>query len=64
MAYDATDMVIDAIQRSGLSRMRLRDELARMPFAGMTGTIAFDDLGGSHSEAVLMKLTEGGWVRW
>lgn len=64
MAYDATHMVIGAIERSGLSRLRLRDELARVPFAGVTGTIAFDDLGGSRSDAVLMRLTEGGWVRW
>ncbi len=62
-AYDATRLVITAIERAGLNRARIRDELARMSFDGLTGTIHFDGLGGNPTEPVLMTLRAGQWVR-
>ena len=61
-AYDATRMVLSAIERVGLNRTRIRDELARMSFEGLTGRIRFNDLGGNLSESILMTITSGEWV--
>ena len=55
-AYDATRMAITAIERAGLNRVRIRDELARMSFEGITGKIHFDSLGGNPAEPVLMTI--------
>jgi len=56
LAYDATRMAITAIERAGLNRVRIRDELARMSFEGITGKIHFDSLGGNPVEPVLMTV--------
>ena len=68
-AYDATRIAIKAIERAGLNRARIRDELARMSFEGTTGKIDFDSLGGNPAEPILMTVGTPGlglnkrWVR-
>ena len=62
-AYDATRMVQSAIEKAGLNRARIRDELAAISFDGIAGKIHFDDLGGNSAEPVLMALRQGKWVR-
>jgi len=62
-AYDATRMVIAAIERAGLNRAIIRDELSRISFNGITGMIHFDSLGGNPAQPVLMILREGQWMR-
>ena len=61
-AYDATRMVIAAIERAGLNRAKIRDELSRISFNGLTGTIHFDSLGGNPAQPVLMTLQAGQWI--
>jgi len=61
-AYDATRMAIRAIERAGLNRVRIRDELARMSFEGITGKIHFDSLGGNPAEPILMTVRDKRWV--
>ncbi len=61
-AYDATRMVIAAIERAGLNRAKIRDELSRISFDGLTGMIHFDSLGGNPAQPVLMILREGQWM--
>lgn len=62
-AYDAARLVIRAIERAGLNRARIRDELASSSFIGLTGRISFDSLGGNRAEPILMSLSKGRWVR-
>ena len=61
-AYDATRMVIAAIECSGLNRSKIREELSRISFNGITGKIHFDSLGGNPAQPVLMTLQEGQWI--
>jgi len=60
--YEATRMVISALERAGLNRARLRDELARLPYAGLTGEVSFNSLGGYGRPPVLVELRDGRWV--
>lgn len=61
-AYDAAHMILRAIERAGLNRARIRDELAHMSFDGLSGRIHFDPLGGNRAPPVLMTCTAGEWV--
>jgi branched-chain amino acid transport system substrate-binding protein len=62
-AYDATRMIQNAVEKAGLNRARIRDELAGMSFDGLVGKIHFNDLGGNPTEPVLMTLRLGKWVK-
>ena len=62
-AYDATRLVIAAIERAGLNRARIRDELPQVSFTGLTGDFSFNSLGGRREQPVLMALRQGRWVR-
>lgn len=61
-AYDATRMVQAAIEKAGLNRARIRDELAGISFEGLALEIRFDELGGNLAKPVLVSLREGQWV--
>jgi branched-chain amino acid transport system substrate-binding protein len=61
-AYDATRMVQAAIEKAGLNRARIRDELARMSFTGLVGEIRFDDLGGNPAQPTLVAPRSGEWA--
>ena len=62
-AYEATRMVIAAIERAGLNRARIRDEIAQMRFEGVSGQVSFNSLGGYQREPVLVELRAEKWVR-
>jgi len=62
-SYDAARLVIQAIETTGLNRMRIRDELTRITFNGLTGKIQFNSLRGNMVEPVLMTLKDGRWHR-
>ncbi len=55
-------MIQTAIERAGLNRARIRDELANMSFDGLVGKISFNSLGGNSANPVLMTLERGKWV--
>ncbi|MFC1573044.1 ABC transporter substrate-binding protein [Candidatus Eisenbacteria bacterium] len=58
-AYDATRLLMAAIQRAGLNRARIRDALADSRFEGIVGTFQFDTLGGALLEPVLITWGDG-----
>jgi ABC-type branched-subunit amino acid transport system substrate-binding protein len=62
LSYDATRLACDAISRAGLSRARIRDEIAKAKHAGLTGEIRFGALGGNPREPVLLRLDARRWV--
>jgi ABC-type branched-subunit amino acid transport system substrate-binding protein len=62
-SYDAARLVIRAVETTGLNRMRIRDELTRISFDGLTGKIQFNSLRGNTAEPVLMTLKDGRWQR-
>jgi branched-chain amino acid transport system substrate-binding protein len=58
-AYDAVNLVVSALQTSGLNRAALRDAIAAtIGFVGATGPIAWDNAGGNRAEPVLIVLPE------
>ncbi len=63
LSYDATLLVAKAIVAAGLNRMRIRDELARLSYNGVTGKTEFNLLRGSTREPVLLTYRNGRWER-
>ncbi len=61
-AYDSARLVISSIQRAGLNRARIRDELACASFEGIAGKIEFDSLRGNTSSPLLMTPRNRRWV--
>jgi branched-chain amino acid transport system substrate-binding protein len=62
-SYDVARLVIAAIERAGLNRALIRDRLGETAFAGLTGKISFNMLGGNDAEPVLMHLQRSRWAR-
>jgi branched-chain amino acid transport system substrate-binding protein len=62
-SYDAASLVVKAIERTGLNRIRIRDELVEMSHEGLTGSIRFNSLRANIADPVLMTLRDGKWVR-
>ncbi len=60
-SYDAARLVMQTIEKTGLNRMRIRDELTQASFDGLTGKIRFNSLRGNTAEPVLMSLKNGRW---
>ncbi len=59
-AYDGTVMTIQAIERAGLNRALIRDELARLTtYHGVTGEKVFDAIYNNISPAYLARLENG-----
>ncbi|NIM51069.1 MAG: ABC transporter substrate-binding protein [Gemmatimonadales bacterium] len=59
-AYDGINMLIEAIERAGLNRALIRDELAAMKeYLGVTGPQEFDPVFSDRSPAVLAILRDG-----
>jgi len=55
--YDAVNLVVSALETSGLNRAALRDAIAaRTGWLGATGVIAWDNAGGNRGEPVLLVL--------
>jgi len=61
-AYDAACLVIAAVEKAGLNRVRIRDALAETDFEGVAGRYRFNGLGGASLEPVLMTVRERRWV--
>jgi len=62
-AYDGVTMLIEAIERAGLNRARIRDELAAIKiWHGVTGHKVFDNVYSNRSPAVLALVDEGRWI--
>ncbi len=62
-AYDGVTLLIQAIQRAGLNRARIRDELAAVErFDGVTGPKVFDAVASNRSEPLLALLRDGRFV--
>lgn len=61
-AYDGMRMLIDAIEKAGLNRAKIRDELAKIKtYAGVTGKKEFDPVYNNITPAVLAVLEKGKW---
>ncbi len=59
-AYDGMNMIIEAIEKAGLNRALIRDELARIKtFHGVTGKKEFDPIFSNRSSAYLAMLKDG-----
>lgn len=55
--YDAVQLLVSALETSGLNRAALRDAIAAQTgFVGATGVIAWDNAGGNRVEPVLLVL--------
>jgi len=56
-SYDAVNLVVSALDTSGLNRPAIRDAIAaNTGFVGATGTISWDNAGGNRTEPVLLVL--------
>ncbi|MCP5103012.1 MAG: amino acid ABC transporter substrate-binding protein [bacterium] len=61
-AYDGMTMLIAAIEKAGLNRAKIRDELANIKrYRGVTGQKEFDPVFNNISPAVLAILKNGRW---
>lgn len=55
--YDAVNLLVQSLQKSGLNRPGLRDAIAGIgDFQGVTGKISWDNGGGNQAEPVLRTL--------
>ncbi len=61
-SYDVARLVIQSVEKAGLNRARIRDAMSESSFQGLTGKIAFNQLGGNDGQPVLMSLRKGRWV--
>jgi ABC-type branched-subunit amino acid transport system substrate-binding protein len=62
-AYDGMLQLIEAIERAGLNRARIRDEMmAVTTWHGATGTKTYDAICSNRSPALLARIENGGWV--
>lgn len=62
LAYDMARFALNAMGRAGLNRARLRDELARGDFDGLTGPFTFNSLGGRLQRPVPVTARQGLWA--
>jgi branched-chain amino acid transport system substrate-binding protein len=59
-AYDSLSLVVAAIRRSGLNRVRLRDSIVEMaPYEGASGRIDWDEFGQNHRPPALGVIAGG-----
>lgn len=62
-AFDGMNMLIEAIEKGGLNRALIRDELVAMQFyEGVTGRHDFDAVLSDRSPASLAFLKDGNWI--
>jgi len=58
--YDAVNLLIAAIRKAGLNRARIRDAVRELsPWAGVTGTVKWDGLGGNSRNVCLGMVRAG-----
>lgn len=63
LGYDMARFSLASLTRAGLNRARLRDELARGDFEGLSGPFHFNTLGGRTMVPVVMTARRGRWER-
>ncbi|MFV2071336.1 MAG: hypothetical protein ACC742_01605, partial [Thermoanaerobaculales bacterium] len=62
-AYDGMTQVIEAIERAGLNRALIRDEMmAVKTWRGVTGEKTYDPVCSNRSPAVLALVEDGAWT--
>jgi ABC-type branched-subunit amino acid transport system substrate-binding protein len=62
-AYDGMKQLIEAIDKAGLNRALIRDEMmAVKTWHGATGTKVYDAICSNRSPALLALIEDGGWV--
>ncbi len=62
-AYDGMAQLIDAIEKAGLNRALIRDELMSVKaWHGVTGEKTYDAVCSNRSPALLALIENGGWV--
>lgn len=60
MAYDATNMLLDAIQKTGADDpAKVKDTLSGIQFEGVTGLIKFDEFHNPIKPAAVLKVKDG-----
>lgn len=58
--FDAINLLIAAIRKTGLNRARIRDAVSELsPFKGVTGTIKWDPLGANNRPVLLGTVRDG-----
>jgi ABC-type branched-subunit amino acid transport system substrate-binding protein len=65
LGYDAAKLVIKTVEESGGADVaKLKKSLtATQGYNGLSGTVTFEQSGGANSEAVILKVTETGFLR-
>ncbi|MCL2688322.1 MAG: penicillin-binding protein activator [Chitinispirillia bacterium] len=65
LGYDAAQLVIKTIEESGgADAARIKKSLKETKgYNGLSGTISFDQADGANSEAIILRVTENGFVR-
>jgi ABC-type branched-subunit amino acid transport system substrate-binding protein len=58
-AFDAANLIIEAIRGAETDRDKIKNELAKIHYEGVTGLIQFDDKGNRMGEAGLIEITNG-----
>jgi len=62
-AYDGMNQLIEAIEKGGLNRALIRDEMMAVEtWHGATGTKVYDAICSNRSPALLALIDDGGWV--
>ncbi|MGW8315092.1 MAG: ABC transporter substrate-binding protein [Bacteroidales bacterium] len=57
--YDGISMIIRAIRSAGTDREAVKNELSTLKYSGITGTIAFDEMGNRSSDIRFFQVRNG-----
>lgn len=64
LGYDAASLVMKALAYAGNDPSRINDALKKtLNYQGLSGLISFDGINGENTEASILKVTEGGFLR-
>lgn len=64
-AYDAANIIVEALKKVGPDRAKLVDAIAKISYTGLLGTTSFDETGQTTNVASTIYVVEDGkWVDW
>ncbi len=64
MGYDAASLVLKAIETAGDDPEKITEALSNITgYSGLSSTISFSPKSGTNTEAIIMKVTQKGFVR-
>lgn len=64
-AYDAANIIIEALKQAGPDRKKLVDAIAKISYNGLLGTTAFNEVGQTTNVAsTIYVVQDGQWVDW